>query len=71
MTSVRSLRPVSFWYYRDQRAREIDFVLEQGGRLSLIECKWREHPDVADATSSPSGRISRAAVRHGSLDRHG
>jgi uncharacterized protein len=41
--------PVNFWYYRDQRAREIDFVLEKGGRLSLVECKWREHPDVADA----------------------
>ena len=35
---------VDFWYYRDQRAREIDFVLETGGRLSFLEAKWREHP---------------------------
>jgi len=41
--------PVNLWYYRDQRAREIDFVLERGGRLALVECKWREHPEAADA----------------------
>jgi predicted AAA+ superfamily ATPase len=41
--------PVNFWYYRDQRAREIDFILERGGRLTLVECKWREHPDLDDA----------------------
>ncbi|MCX7029823.1 MAG: DUF4143 domain-containing protein, partial [Spirochaetes bacterium] len=41
--------PVNFWYYRDQRAREIDFILERGGRLTLVEGKWREHPDLADA----------------------
>jgi predicted AAA+ superfamily ATPase len=40
---------VNFWYYRDQRAREVDFVLEQGGRLGLVECKWGEHPEAADA----------------------
>jgi predicted AAA+ superfamily ATPase len=41
--------PVNFWYYRDQRSREIDFVLERGGRLTLVECTWREHPDLDDA----------------------
>jgi predicted AAA+ superfamily ATPase len=41
--------PVNFWYYRDQRAREIDFMLERGGGLTLVECKWREHPDLDDA----------------------
>jgi predicted AAA+ superfamily ATPase len=41
--------PVNLWYYRDQRAREIDFVLERGGRLGFVECKWREHPDTTDA----------------------
>jgi predicted AAA+ superfamily ATPase len=45
----RGARQVNFWYYRDQRTREIDFVLEQGGSLWLVECKWREHPEVADA----------------------
>jgi predicted AAA+ superfamily ATPase len=42
-------RQANFWYYRDQRAREIDFVLEQGGRLRLVECKWAEHPEASDA----------------------
>ena len=42
-------RQVNFWYYRDQRAREVDFVLESGGRLSLLECKWREQLAVNDA----------------------
>lgn len=37
-----------FWFYRDQRAREIDFVLERGGRLSFVEAKWTEHPDDTD-----------------------
>ena len=41
--------PVNFRYYRDQRAREIDFILERGDRLTLVEGKWREHPDLADA----------------------
>ena len=42
-------RQVNFWYYRDQRAREVDFVLESGGRLSLLECKWGEQLTVNDA----------------------
>jgi hypothetical protein len=42
-------RQVNFWYYRDQRAREVDFVVEEGGRLSLLECKWREQLNVNDA----------------------
>jgi hypothetical protein len=42
-------KPMSFWYYRNQRAREIDFVLERGGRLSFIECKWQENPGKGDA----------------------
>jgi predicted AAA+ superfamily ATPase len=40
---------VNFWYYRDQRAREIDFILEAGGRLSFLEAKWQEHPTRRDA----------------------
>jgi len=37
--------PYNIFYYRDQRAREIDFFLERGGRISLLECKWTEFPD--------------------------
>jgi hypothetical protein len=36
--------PYQVFFYRDQRAREIDFVLERGGRLSFLECKWTEKP---------------------------
>jgi hypothetical protein len=42
-------RPVNFWYYRDQRAREVDFILEAGGRLSFVEAKWQEHPGSGEA----------------------
>jgi hypothetical protein len=48
MAQVASAQ-VNFWYYRDQRAREIDLVLERGGRLTLVECKWQEHPGKDDA----------------------
>jgi predicted AAA+ superfamily ATPase len=36
--------PVNFWYYRDQRAREVDFLIQTGDVLSFIECKWTEKP---------------------------
>jgi uncharacterized protein len=39
------------WFYRDQRAREIDFVVESGGELTFVEAKWTEHPVPADARS--------------------
>lgn len=32
------------WYYRDQSQNEVDFVLENGFSLSLIECKWTASP---------------------------
>ena len=35
-------QPLNIWYYRDQRGREIDFFLEGKGRISLLECKWKE-----------------------------
>lgn len=44
-----SEHPSGLWYYRDQRSREIDFVVESAGRLNLIEAKWHEHPTAADA----------------------
>jgi len=37
------------WYYRDQYAREVDFVLEDRGTLSFAEAKWTEHPDEGDS----------------------
>jgi len=43
--------PVSFWFYRDQTTREVDFVWERGGGLSLAECKWKEKPGADDITT--------------------
>lgn len=36
--------PFNIFYYRDQRAREIDFFLERGGMVTLMESKWTEMP---------------------------
>ncbi len=40
--------PASFWFYRDQQSREIDFIIEKGGSLSFMECKWTENPGTDD-----------------------
>lgn len=48
LVSLRD-EPATLWFYRDQRAREIDFVIDSGGRLSFIEAKWQEHPRTDDA----------------------
>ena len=42
-------KPVDVWFYRDQRAREIDFIIDTGGRLSFLEVKWREQLEDDDA----------------------
>lgn len=39
---------VRFWMYRDQRSREVDFVLERIGELSFVEAKWSEYPAASD-----------------------
>jgi predicted AAA+ superfamily ATPase len=65
----------SLFFWRD-RTREVDFVVEVGGRLELLEAKWTEAPSVSDAvnlefvrrtveptTVSGSGIVCRA--RHG------
>ena len=59
--------PGRLWFLRDQGGREIDFLLERGGRLELIEAKWGEGPEdvrslhtVAEAFSahSSSSRVA-------------
>lgn len=37
----------SLWFYRDQ-SREVDFVVEKDGRLTLAEAKWKELPGQKD-----------------------
>lgn len=37
------------WFYRDQQAREIDFLFLCEGKLHFYECKWTEQPAFKDA----------------------
>lgn len=39
----------SVWWYRDQQGREVDFLLQGGGAIVCIECKWTELPQSSDA----------------------
>ncbi|MDH5377382.1 MAG: DUF4143 domain-containing protein [Gammaproteobacteria bacterium] len=34
----------ALWFYRDKRAREIDFVYEQENKLDFFEVKWTSEP---------------------------
>jgi hypothetical protein len=38
------------FFWRD-RSREVDFVLDEGGRLQLYEAKWTELPDARDTSN--------------------
>src|SRR5712692_3212366 len=40
----------SLFFWRD-RTREVDFVVDTGGRLELFEAKWTELPDVGDTVN--------------------
>ncbi len=33
--------PTQLYYYRDQAGNEVDFIIPEGHKLSLYECKWR------------------------------
>ncbi len=39
----------TLYFYRDQRAREVDFVIDGGGTLTFAEVKWTEQPTIHDA----------------------
>ena len=43
-------RTGSLFFWRD-RTREVDFVVDTGGRLELFEAKWTELPDVGDTVN--------------------
>jgi predicted AAA+ superfamily ATPase len=43
-------RAGSVFFWRD-RTREVDFVVDAGGRLELFEAKWTEIPDAGDAAN--------------------
>lgn len=46
----RAGRSGSLFFWRD-RTREVDFVVDVGGRLELFEAKWTEIPTAADAVN--------------------
>lgn len=46
----RAGRAGSLFFWRD-RTREVDFVVDVGGRLELFEAKWTELPDASDAVN--------------------
>lgn len=46
----RAGRAGSLFFWRD-RAREVDFVVDHGGRLELFEAKWTELPAPGDAVN--------------------
>jgi predicted AAA+ superfamily ATPase len=43
-------RTGSLFFWRD-RTREVDFVVDAGGRLELFEAKWTELPDMGDTVN--------------------
>lgn len=43
-------RSGSLFFWRD-RTREVDFVMDEGGRLELFEAKWTELPDASDTVN--------------------
>jgi predicted AAA+ superfamily ATPase len=46
----RGGRAGSLFFWRD-RTREVDFVIDAGGRLELFEAKWTELPAAGDAVN--------------------
>jgi predicted AAA+ superfamily ATPase len=64
----RAGRAGSLFFWRD-RTREVDFVVDIGGRLELFEAKWTELPAASDAANLEfvrnvvgKSRIASAAV---------
>jgi len=68
LAAVDPRRP-RFWYYRDVQAREIDFVIETGGRLNFVEVKWTESPEPRDWATID--KISRELAASGAPEGNG
>lgn len=46
----RAGRTGSLFFWRD-RTREVDFIVDAGGRVELFEAKWTELPDLGDTVN--------------------
>jgi len=64
----RAGRMGSIFFWRD-RTREVDFVVDAGGRLELFEAKWTELPDAGDTVNLEFVRnaIGKAKVSGGAV----
>lgn len=64
----RAGRVGSLFFWRD-RTREVDFVVEKGGRLELVEARWTELPAPADVVNLEFVRrvVGRARVAGGGI----
>jgi predicted AAA+ superfamily ATPase len=61
-------RTGSLFFWRD-RTREVDFLIDTGGRLELFEAKWTEQPDARDTVNLEFVRraLGAAAVTGGAV----
>ena len=64
----RAGRSGGLFFWRD-RTREVDFVIDAGGRLELLEAKWNELPNESDAGNIEFVRkvIGKARIKSGSI----
>jgi hypothetical protein len=64
----RAGRTGSLFFWRD-RTREVDFVVDVGGRLEMFEAKWTELPDQSDAVNLDFVRtvVGKARVAGGAV----
>jgi uncharacterized protein len=61
-------RTGSLFFWRD-RTREVDFVVDVGGRLELFEAKWAEVPDAGDTVNLEfvRGAVGRGRITSGAV----
>jgi predicted AAA+ superfamily ATPase len=61
-------RAGGLFFWRD-RTREVDFVVDVGGQLELLEAKWTELPVASDAVNLDFVRkvVGRARVSGGGI----
>ena len=48
-TTLHANSSPSIWYYRDKGQREVDFLIQKGSDISLLEAKWTSSPQKRDA----------------------
>ena len=64
----RAARTGSLFFWRD-RTREIDFLVDAGGKLELFEAKWHELPVAADTVNLEFVRsaIGKSRIANGAI----